>query len=56
MHLVRVPYRYVHRVGRTARMGHGGESILFLMPHERPYLGMLASKGITMQVCGDAGV
>ncbi|KAF5831920.1 hypothetical protein DUNSADRAFT_12378, partial [Dunaliella salina] len=29
--------------------GHAGESILFLMPHERPYLGMLASKGITMQ-------
>lgn len=42
--------RYVHRVGRTARMGHGGESVLFLMPHEQPYLDVLASRGVTMQV------
>jgi ATP-dependent RNA helicase DDX31/DBP7 len=25
---------YVHRVGRTARIGASGESLLFLMPHE----------------------
>jgi len=49
-HALTTPLRYVHRVGRTARMGHAGESILFLMPHERPYIGMLASKGVTMQV------
>ena len=40
---------YVHRVGRTARMGHGGEAVILLMPHEKPYVDMLASRGVTLR-------
>ena len=29
-------------------MGHGGEAVLLLMPHERPYVDMLASRGISL--------
>lgn len=35
---------YLHRVGRTARAGAAGESVLFLQPHEEAYLGMLRKK------------
>lgn len=42
------PAEYVHRVGRTARMGHAGEAALFLMPHEATYLKVLQQKGITL--------
>jgi len=28
---------YIHRIGRTARIGHVGDSLLFLMPHEVKY-------------------
>jgi hypothetical protein len=42
------PEEYVHRVGRTARMGHGGEALLLLMPHERPYVDLLATRGIAL--------
>ena len=34
--------RYVHRVGRTARMGQQGEAVLFLLPSEAAYLDQLA--------------
>ena len=37
--------RYVHRVGRTARMGQQGEAILFLLPAEIGYLELLAKTG-----------
>ena len=37
--------RYVHRVGRTARMGHAGEAILFLLPSEMSYLSLLRKSG-----------
>ena len=40
--------RYVHRVGRTARMGQQGEAILFLLPAEIGYLGLLTPAGCSI--------
>ncbi|CAL5219539.1 g1390 [Coccomyxa viridis] len=40
---------YVHRVGRTARMGKVGEAMLFLMPSERAYLGNLEARGVQLR-------
>ena len=36
--LPNVPEQYVHRIGRTARAGAGGQAISFCAPDERPYL------------------
>lgn len=41
---------YVHRIGRTARIGNRGESQLFLTGHMRQYLGSLKREGIKPQV------
>lgn len=38
---------YVHRMGRTARMGDKGTGIIFLRPSEEGYLEILKSYGIT---------
>ena len=38
-------HRYVHRVGRTARMGRAGEALLFLLPSEREFIGALEATG-----------
>ena len=38
---------YVHRVGRVARAGSAGHSLLFMLPSERQYLEVLKRKGIT---------
>lgn len=38
---------YVHRVGRVARAGKAGHSLLFLLPSERKYLEVLETKGIS---------
>ena len=32
---------FIHRIGRTARIGRAGDSLLFLLPHEEGYLGLL---------------
>ncbi|XP_061189421.1 probable ATP-dependent RNA helicase DDX31 [Saccostrea echinata] len=40
---------YVHRVGRTARVGKQGHALLFLMPAEVEYLKSLASHGISVE-------
>jgi ATP-dependent RNA helicase DDX55/SPB4 len=40
------PTQFVHRVGRTARMGKKGESIIFLSQHENDYVEYLNVKKI----------
>lgn len=37
---------YVHRVGRTARKGERGHSLLFLLPRETAYLSVLETRGL----------
>ncbi|XP_039060637.1 DEAD-box ATP-dependent RNA helicase 17-like isoform X1 [Hibiscus syriacus] len=39
---------YVHRVGRTARLGERGESLLFLQPIEADYLQDLEKHGVSL--------
>lgn len=39
----------VHRSGRTARSGLSGESILFVMPNEEPYIKFLKLKGMELE-------
>ena len=44
------PSMFVHRVGRTARIGHEGNAIIFLREHEDAYIDFIASdQGITMR-------
>ena len=41
-----LPEDYIHRVGRTARMGSAGRALIFLLPTELAFLGYLkAVKG-----------
>lgn len=40
---------YVHRVGRSARMGLAGASLLFLLPSELPYLELLGARGVRLK-------
>lgn len=35
------PAAFVHRVGRTARMGRSGNAVLYLTPHEVTYVNFL---------------
>ncbi|CAM43040.1 putative ATP-dependent RNA helicase [Leishmania braziliensis MHOM/BR/75/M2904] len=42
------PTEYIHRIGRTARAGTVGNSLLFLTPEEAPFLCYLAQYGIHM--------
>jgi superfamily II DNA/RNA helicase len=42
------PAEYVHRVGRTARMGQQGEALLFLLPSEMPYVQLLQQQGVKL--------
>ena len=37
---------YVHRVGRTARVGKCGEALIFLSPSETEFVSRLAARGI----------
>lgn len=42
------PNRYVHRVGRTARLGQRGAAALFLLPSERAYIEHLKAHGVAV--------
>ncbi|KNC46855.1 DEAD/H box polypeptide 31 [Thecamonas trahens ATCC 50062] len=39
---------YVHRVGRTARIGESGSAMIFLLPSESAYLTTLAARGLSL--------
>ncbi|GET91567.1 ATP-dependent RNA helicase, putative [Leishmania tarentolae] len=43
------PTEYIHRIGRTARAGTVGNSLLFLTPEEAPFVRYLANYGIHME-------
>ncbi|KAK7199830.1 ATP-dependent RNA helicase [Novymonas esmeraldas] len=43
------PTEYIHRIGRTARAGNVGNSLLFLTPEEAPFVRYLADYGIHME-------
>jgi ATP-dependent RNA helicase DDX31/DBP7 len=38
------PAAYIHRIGRTARIGSDGDALLLLTPSERPYVDILTDK------------
>lgn len=38
---------YLHRVGRTARIGKSGNALLFLQPSEIGFLDVLRGRGLT---------
>ncbi|MCO5601078.1 hypothetical protein L7F22_055197 [Adiantum nelumboides] len=46
---------YVHRVGRTARLGQKGEALLFLQPCERDYLTELQKHSGRWELAGPVG-
>lgn len=42
------PSAFVHRCGRTARMGRSGNALAFLLPHEDAYVDLLAQRRIPL--------
>ena len=40
---------YIHRVGRTARIGHTGNSFLFLLPAEESYVDLLRKRNVPIE-------
>lgn len=40
---------YLHRVGRTARVGQAGTALLFLLPSETGFLDILRARGLQLQ-------
>ncbi|PSC74559.1 DEAD-box ATP-dependent RNA helicase 18 isoform A [Micractinium conductrix] len=43
------PSAFVHRVGRTARMGRSGNAVVYLLPHEASYVDFLRVRKIPLQ-------
>ena len=43
------PSNYVHRAGRTARGGRGGDSLLFLAPHEHAFIDLMRVKHVSLE-------
>ncbi|KXS11630.1 DEAD-domain-containing protein [Gonapodya prolifera JEL478] len=40
---------YVHRVGRTARIGRNGEAVIFISPEEADYVSVLEKRGMLVE-------
>ncbi len=40
---------YIHRVGRTARLGGSGSALMFVMPSESSFVNKLAQRGIVLE-------
>lgn len=43
------PSTFIHRIGRTARMGRSGESVVFLMPQELEYVNFMRLQNVPLQ-------
>lgn len=43
------PDSFVHRVGRTARMGRSGSALVLLLPHELPYVEFLKLRKVPLE-------
>ena len=50
--MFQAPKEYVHRVGRTARLGQLGQALLFLLPSETPFVNVLSRAGISRLYLG----
>jgi hypothetical protein len=42
------PMEYVHRIGRTARIGRAGAALLFVLPSETGFLELLRGRGLEL--------
>ncbi|KAG8341270.1 DEAD DEAH box helicase Helicase conserved C terminal domain [Trypanosoma vivax] len=42
------PATFIHRIGRTARMGRQGESLVFLMPQELEYIAFMELQNVAL--------
>lgn len=47
------PSTFIHRIGRTARMGRSGESVVFLMPQELEYINFMALQNVPLRPLDD---
>lgn len=45
------PANFVHRCGRTARMGRSGHALAVLTPHEDAYAALLANRDVPLREC-----
>lgn len=48
------PSAFVHRVGRTARMGRTGHALVYLLPHETSYVDFLRLRKVRLVSHGAA--